>query len=81
MHRDSIAKLVRTAFATALDVEVDNTTDFFDAGGDSLASEQVIVTLSETLAVELPGWLLLDHPTIPALTGAIADLCGSNDPC
>jgi acyl carrier protein len=62
---------VRAAFAEALGTVPGDDEDFFDAGGDSLAAENVLLTLSAQLSTELPGWVLLDHPTVRGLAAAL----------
>lgn len=61
-------------FASVLPGDVDADTDFFDAGGDSMAAEQVLMALSSHVGLDLPGWLLLDHPTVTTLSAALADI-------
>jgi hypothetical protein len=57
--------------AKALNQEIAENEDFFDAGGDSLAAEQVLLSLSASLQFDVPGWLLLDHPSAAELAAAI----------
>ena len=70
MLAEDIRALVRAAFAEALGRVPGDDEDFFMAGGDSLLAEQLLSALSARLSQELPGWLLLDYPTV----GAMADL-------
>ena len=70
MPADDLRALVRAAFAEALGRVPGDDEDFFMAGGDSLLAEQLLSALSARLSQELPGWLLLDYPTV----GAMADL-------
>jgi hypothetical protein len=63
--------MIRTAFAEALGEPLPDTADFFAHGGDSVAAEQVLAALSARLAMELPGWLLLDHPTAAGLAAVL----------
>lgn len=70
MPADDLRALVRDAFAETLGRVPGDDEDFFMAGGDSLLAEQLLTALSARLSHELPGWLLLDYPTI----GAMADL-------
>ena len=55
--------LVLAAFRATLRVEVRPDEDFFDLGGDSVASEAALMHLEEATGLTLPGWTLLDHPT------------------
>jgi acyl carrier protein len=71
---ETLNQLVRTAFTEALKIQVDDETAFFDAGGDSLAAETVLTSLSKDLGFELPGWLLLDYQTVPELSAAILEM-------
>lgn len=56
-------ELVLDAFRSALGAEPRPGEDFFEAGGDSVASEAVLLRLEEATGLTLPGWTLLDHPT------------------
>lgn len=68
---DELQRMIRQAFLVALEHELSDHTDFFEAGGDSIAAESVLTYLSDQLQVELPGWLLLDYPTISSLRAVI----------
>jgi len=68
--------LVRRRFAEALGRDIGAGTSFFEAGGDSLAAEALLTALSRDLGVELPGWLLLDHPTSQALAAVLERRAG-----
>lgn len=60
--RDELLSLALNAFGAVLKMPVKPDDNFFDLGGDSLASEDLLALLSEQTAVDLPGWTLLDHP-------------------
>ena len=55
--------LVLDAFRAVLGQDLAATDDFFEAGGDSVASEAVLLRIEEATGRALPGWTLLDHPT------------------
>ncbi len=55
--------LVLDAFREVLGPNVGPQDDFFGSGGDSVASENVLLRLEEATGRTLPGWTLLDHPT------------------
>lgn len=55
----------------ALRHEIGPDEDFFMQGGDSLAVQHVLTGLSVHLGQEVPGWLLLDHPTARSLAKAL----------
>ena len=74
MPPSDLSSCIFEVFASVLPGEVDADTDFFDAGGDSMAAEQVLMTLSSRLGLDLPGWLLLDHPTVTSLSAALSDI-------
>jgi hypothetical protein len=71
MTHDRTLAAVRAAFADTLGRPIPDSEDFFTAGGDSLAAEHVMTTLSAALSLDLPVWLLLDHPTAPDLADVI----------
>jgi acyl carrier protein len=55
----------------ALDQQLAEDENFFDAGGDSLATEEVLSELSDKLRFDVPGWLLLDNPSPADLAAAL----------
>lgn len=63
---------IATLFAEVLDRDVQPGDDFFDLGGDSLAAEELLTRLSARLGTDLPGWLLLDHPSPEALADILS---------
>ena len=63
--------LVLTAFNATLGLRVGPDDDFFEIGGDSVASEQVLMRLEEVTGLTLPGWTLLDHPTARGVAGLL----------
>ena len=73
MTADALKDIILKKYIVALEHEVSETVDFFDAGGDSVAVEVILSELSEIVGVDLPGWLLLDHPSAVQLGQAIHD--------
>ena len=63
--------LTLAAFRARLGNDVGLDDHFFDAGGDSLAAEDVMAAISVAIGRELELWLLLDHPTAAALAHAL----------
>jgi len=59
----STLDLVLGAFKAALGVDLRPEDDFFEAGGDSVTAEAVLMQLEEATGLTLPGWMLLDNPT------------------
>ncbi|WGW03640.1 acyl carrier protein [Tropicibacter oceani] len=74
MKAEQLQALVQKGFSEVLGRDVDAQTDFFDAGGDSLAAERLLLGLSKALGVELAGWMVLDHPTPEALSAALGQI-------
>jgi len=70
--------MVREAFADALGRAIADRDDFFAAGGDSFAAEQALTALSARLAIDLPVWLLLDHPTAETFAAAIENILAAS---
>jgi acyl carrier protein len=71
MTPDAILQSVRAAFADALGRQILDHEDFFAVGGDSLSAEHVMTALSAVLSLDLPVWVLLDHPTAADLAQVI----------
>lgn len=69
---DELCEMIRQILSEALGTDLAADADFFAAGGDSLAAEEVLAALSERLAREVEGWMLLDHPSAQSLTAALA---------
>lgn len=46
--------------------------DFFDLGGDSLMTLEMILKLEEVFGIELPVTMIYDYPTVASLAEAIA---------
>ncbi|GLY26625.1 phosphopantetheine-binding protein [Micromonospora sp. NBRC 101691] len=59
----------------ALDVD----SDFFEAGGDSLAAFQITARLQDALGREVPVALVFAYPSPADLAAAIDDLQGGSD--
>jgi acyl carrier protein len=63
----STLDLVLAAFRAALGIDLRPDDDFFEAGGDSVSAEAVLMKLEEATGLTLPGWTLLDNPTAARL--------------
>ncbi|MFD1740206.1 phosphopantetheine-binding protein [Cypionkella sinensis] len=63
--------IILSLFSKALGQPVTAQDDFFAIGGDSLAAEQVLAGLSAAVSQDLPGWMLLDHPSAETLAQAL----------
>ena len=64
---------IQKIFSDVLNLTVGVNQDFFAAGGDSLAVEQVLTAISARLSIDVPGWALLDHPSASALAAFLSD--------
>jgi thioesterase domain-containing protein/acyl carrier protein len=62
------ASAIGSLWQTALGREVSVDEDFFDAGGTSLLAVELVAALSQRLGIELSPDLLIEHPTIAAVT-------------
>lgn len=69
----STLDLVLGAFRAALGADLRPDDDFFEAGGDSVAAEAVLLQLEEATGLALPGWTLLDNPTAARLVTLLDD--------
>jgi len=50
---------------------IDRDADFFDLGGDSLLTLELMLRLEEALGVELPVTMIYDYPTVASIARAI----------
>lgn len=74
MHqtKDDLLPAIRAAFAEVLgSARISDRDSFFDAGGDSIAAEVLILRLAELTGQDVPGWMLLDHPSVAELADAL----------
>ncbi|MBW4718788.1 non-ribosomal peptide synthetase [Saccharothrix obliqua] len=72
--RTPTEELVAGVWADALGVaEVGVHDDFFDRGGHSLLANRIAMRLRSALGVAVPVRAVFDHPTVEALSVAIAD--------
>jgi|GEM_PF-6552691 len=63
---------LRTIWSSTLHgVAVDDTSDFFDIGGDSLAAFELCMAIEDAFGISLPITTLIDQPTPLALMAAI----------
>lgn len=68
-----IPELVATLYRETLgDGTLDTASDFFEAGGDSLAAFQITARLQAALGVEVPVALVFAYPS-PADLAAVID--------
>jgi acyl carrier protein len=72
--------IITMAFSTELKTKVGPEDDFFDLGGDSLASENVLTEITAQTGVTLPGWALMDFPRAIDLAAYIASLDQQSPP-
>ncbi|MEV4313130.1 phosphopantetheine-binding protein [Actinocrispum sp. NPDC049592] len=68
-----IPELIATIYRETLnDESLDTASDFFEAGGDSLAAFQITARLQSTLDVEVPVALVFAYPS-PADLAAVVE--------
>ena len=74
-NRSDTAKLVATAWQRVLtdtdEAALNDTTDFFDAGGDSLSAAQFLFEVERLTLRSLPGNLLYEAPEFGAFVKAV----------
>ena len=63
---------LRSAWADILQTAVDNDTDFFDAGGTSLAAMQIVARLDAVYGTQVPLRMIFDHPRFDDFVNAAA---------
>ena len=72
-----IAQLIASYYRETLgDDTLDETSDFYEAGGDSLAAFQITARLQEALGVEVPVALVFAYPS-PADLATVVDADGA----
>lgn len=72
IQANDLLDLVATVYREALrDDSLDADSDFFEAGGDSMAAFQITARLSEALGVDVPVALVFAYPTPTDLASVI----------
>lgn len=73
IQAENLPELVAVLYREALrDDSLDADSDFFEAGGDSMAAFQITARLGEQLGVEVPVALVFAFPT-PADLASVVD--------
>ena len=67
MNIESIQKILSEVWSEVLGVKVESGDDFFDLGGDSIASVQVMFRVSELVGSEIPPTAIYAYPTVEEL--------------
>ncbi|MFF1422942.1 acyl carrier protein [Streptomyces sp. NPDC058280] len=68
-----LAELIAAGYRETLaDATLDTTSDFFEAGGDSLAAFQIIARVQDALGTEVPVALIFTYPTPADLAEVLA---------
>lgn len=67
LNLESIQEMLLEVWKEVLGVKVGPGDDFFDFGGDSIASVQVMYRISEQIGTEIPPTAIYAHPTIEDL--------------
>jgi yersiniabactin nonribosomal peptide/polyketide synthase len=75
-ERDRLVVELRAAWVEALRQPVDRDTDFFDAGGDSLAALGIIATVNGIFERRIPLRTLFDNPQFGAFVEAVRGQLG-----
>lgn len=71
---DAVLQVIRRH--TGSDTQIGPDTSLFDAGVNSLAAVELSLLLGRRFQIDLPAWIISDHPTPRALCAAIAGLAG-----
>jgi acyl carrier protein len=70
-----LPELIATGYREALDdVTLDTETDFFEAGGDSLAAFQIAARIQDALEADVPVALVFAYPTPAELAVVVGGL-------
>ncbi|WP_413456465.1 phosphopantetheine-binding protein (plasmid) [Glutamicibacter sp. FR1] len=71
-HNVEIAGIVRETWSTALDrPNLEESSDFFVAGGHSLVASRMMYILRERLGTKISMRTLFENPTLGAFTNAV----------
>jgi acyl carrier protein len=74
MTTTDVPELIAAIYREALgDDSLDVTSDFFDAGGDSLTAFHITARLEAELAVEVPVALVFAYPSPTDLASVVGD--------
>lgn len=71
--------VIKSTWGKVLKEEVDENTDFFEAGGDSLAAVTICSRLEELLNVRPELWLIFDNPRLADFVQEYSRLVGKGD--
>jgi enterobactin synthetase component F len=52
--------------------------DFFDMGGDSLRAVRLAELIENSLQVDVPAWMLIEHPTIAEMAASLGNAAESS---
>ncbi|HEX3795196.1 MAG TPA: AMP-binding protein [Acidimicrobiales bacterium] len=69
---DEMEQMVAALWSSVLgvdDIGIDD--NFFDLGGDSLRAVRLAEAIERSLGVDMPAWMLIEHPTIGNLVGTL----------
>lgn len=77
MSTTRVATVVRRSWAEALGIDVDETTDFFFAGGHSFLAIDIVAGLGDELGVEIPLRTLFDQPVLGEFTALVEKIVES----
>ncbi len=71
MTENELFAIILEKYVETLGHDIDVNADFFDEGGDSVAVEVILSELSQVVGTDLPGWILLDNPSVALLSRAV----------
>lgn len=79
MLNDDLTAHARQVWRDALGVDVDDTTNFFEAGGHSFMAVRIIAKIDEAQGTRIPLRLLFDNPRFDHFVQAVADERGESE--
>jgi hypothetical protein len=68
---NQIRAILKNTWETVLGTEVDDTINFFEAGGHSFLAIQIIASLDQSLPEPTPMAILFDHPVFGNFTDQV----------
>ena len=79
LHADRLAEWLRGVWKQHLGLDVADDTDFFDAGGQSLAATHIIAAIDSSWGIRLPLRLLFDNSRFDAFVQVVVQWRSSSE--
>ena len=80
LNAESIQEMLMEVLSEVLGAKLGPGDDFFELGGDSIASVQAMFRISELIGTEIPATEVYAHPTIEDLAVQVESLLSEGAP-